>query len=159
MSRGELKVGLDANYLLANPVPLSFFNPEGCLHAELSAFNLSQGPTHLGTATLFGETSGQLLKDTLNDWAVRVNGCYLGRRWYVSTFQTQTLCAFINVFQDVNNAEFYAVFVIRPPAAADPQDFITRAPTFFAQEHLLAFPPLGDMTLELIGSGGGTRAL
>ena len=148
--RGDSAMSVDFDLLLANPDPLAFYQSDGCLQQALTAFLELHKPTHLVTATLFHESSALKLEDALNDWVIRVNRCYLGRRWYVPTFKTKTLQAFMYVVGGVHSDDHQAVLLIKPPQTADHQDFTVRAPLFFAMEFQQAFPPIGDMTAELI---------
>lgn len=141
---------LDKNSLLSNPTQFAIRTFDGCLKRKLTEFSQSQNPTHMVTATLFGESSTQILTFALNDWAIRINRCYLGRRWYCEQLKPKALHAFMEIGQDIRNGQLHAVLLVKPPATADLEDFITRAPSFFALENALTFPPLGNMNVEVL---------
>ena len=147
---GEVAMSVDFDLLLANPDPLAFYQSDSCLQQALTAFLELHQPTHLVTATLFHESSALKLEDALNDWVIRVNRCYLGRRWYVPTFKPKTMQAFMYVVGGLRSDDHHAALLVKVPTTADHQDFTVRAPLFFAMEFQQAFPPIGDMTAELI---------
>jgi hypothetical protein len=143
--------------LLANPVSFSAYDYDTALNEALIGFIAQYHPTHLATATLFHQDSMLTLEDALNDWAIRVNRCYLGRRWYAPPFKDKALKAFMYVVRGTRNDDFHAVMLVRPPLTADSADFGTRAPSFFALDFLSTFPPLGDMEIVEIRSVGNTN--
>jgi hypothetical protein len=143
-------MSLDENSLLSNPTQLAIRTFDGCLRRKLTEFIQSQNPTHMVTATLFGESSKQIMTFALNDWAIRINRCYLGRRWYSEQLKPKALRAYMDIGQDIRNGQLHAVLLVKPPATADLEDFITRAPSFFAHENALTFPPLGSMNVEML---------
>jgi hypothetical protein len=140
--------------LLANPVSFSAYDYDTVLHEALSEFIGENHPTHIATATLFHQDSMLTLEDAINDWTIRVNRCYLGRRWHTPPTKEKALKAFIYVVRGIRNDDFYAALLVRPPLTADPIDFGTRAPTFFALDFLQNFPPLGDMKIADINCNG-----
>jgi hypothetical protein len=140
--------------LLANPVSFSAYDHDTVLHEALFDFIERYQPTHLATATLFHQDSRLTLEDALNDWAIRVNRCYLGRRWYRPRSKDKALKAFMYVVRGTRNDDFNAALLVRPPLTADPIDFGTRAPSFFALDFLSTFPPLGDMKIADINCDG-----
>jgi hypothetical protein len=140
--------------LLANPVSFSAYDLDIALHEALVDFIELYHPTHMATATLFHQDSMLTLEDAINDWAVRVNRCYLGRRWHTPPFKDKALKAFMYVVRGTRNDDFHAVMLVRPPLTADPADFGTRAPKFFALDFLPTFPPLGDMKIADINCDG-----
>jgi hypothetical protein len=142
--------------LLANPVSFSAYDYDTVLHEALTEFIAQYHPTHLATATLFHQDSMLTLEDALNEWAIRVNRCYLGRRWHTSPSKDKALKAFMYVVRGTLNDDFHAALLVRPPTTADPADFATRAPTFFALDFLSTFPPLGDMKINDINYDGST---
>jgi hypothetical protein len=135
--------------LLANPVSFSSYDHDTALHEAMVDFIERYRPTHLVTATLFHQDSKLTLEDAINDWAIRINRCYLGRRWHTSPTKYKALKAFIYIVRGTRNDDFHAALLVRPPMTADPADFATRAPSFFALDFLSTFPPLGDM--EMVG--------
>jgi hypothetical protein len=143
-------MSLDVNSLLSSPTQIAIQTFEGCLKTEILEFIQSQHPAHIVTATLFGESSKQVLIHALNDWAIRINRCYLGRSWHSRSLQPKTLKAFVAIVRDARNNQFQALLLVKPPETADPHDFITRAASFFALESPLTFPPLGNMEVEMI---------
>jgi hypothetical protein len=142
--------------LLANPVSFSAYDCDTVLHEALVDFIRQYHPTHLATATLFHQDSMLTLEDGLNDWAIRVNRCYLGRRWHTSPLKDKALNAFMYIVRGTRNDDLHAALLVRPPLTADPSDFATRAPTFFALDFLSTFPPLGDMKIADINCDGST---
>jgi hypothetical protein len=141
---------LDVNSLLSSPTELAIRTFDGCLKQQLTEFIQYQNPTHIVTAKLFGESSKEVLSYALNDWAIRINRCYLGRSWHSRSLQAKALKAFMVSVQDIPNGQFHAVLLVKPPETADPHDFVARAPSFFALESPVTFPPFGNMELELI---------
>jgi hypothetical protein len=142
--------------LLANPVSFSAYDYDTVLHEVLIGFIERYHPTHLATATLFHQDSMLTLEDALNDWAIRVNRCYLGRRWHTPPTKEKALKAFMYIVRGTRNDDFHAALLVRPPTTADRADFATRAPTFFALDFLQNFPPLGDMKIADINCNGST---
>jgi hypothetical protein len=140
--------------LLANPVAFSAYDYDTALHEALVDFIERYHPTHLATATLFHQDSRLTLEDALNDWVIRVNRCYLGRRWHTSPTKDKALKAFMYIVRSTRNDDFHAALLVRPPTTADPADFVTRAPSFFALDFLSNFPPLGDMKIADIDYDG-----
>jgi hypothetical protein len=138
--------------LLSNPLSFSVYHHDTALHEALIVFIERYSPTHLVTATLFHQDSMLTLEDALNDWAIRVNRCYLGRRWYTSPFNDKALKAFMYVVRGTRNDDLHAALLVRPPLTADLMDFVNRAPTFFALDFLSTFPPLGDLEIAEISS-------
>jgi hypothetical protein len=148
--RGDLAMSLDALGLLANPTPLSLYRFDICLQDQLISFIEQHRPTHLATATLFHEQSKLRLEDALNDWAIRVNRCYLGRRWYAPTLRGKAMKAFIYLVVGTRDHDYHAALLIKVPETADHLDFATRAPSFFAEDFRQSFPPEGDMATQYI---------
>jgi hypothetical protein len=142
--------------LLANPVSFSAYDLDTALHEALTEFIGRYHPTHMATATLFLQDSMLTLEDAINDWTIRVNRCYLGRRWHTPPTKEKALKAFMYIVRGTRNDDFHAALLVRPPMNADPSDFGTRAPTFFALDFLSTFPPLGDMEIVDIDYDGSS---
>jgi hypothetical protein len=142
--------------LLANPVSFSAYVHDNALHEAVIGFIEGYHPTHMATATLFHQDSMLTLEDAINDWAIRVNRCYLGRRWYTPQSKDKALKAFMYIVRGTRNHNCHAALLVRPPTTADPEDFGSRAPTFFALDFLQNFPPLGDMKIADIDYDGST---
>jgi hypothetical protein len=140
--------------LLANPLSFSTYHHDTALHEALIVFIEQYRPTHLATAILFHQDSRLTLEDALNDWAIRVNRCYLGRRWHTSPSKDKALQAFMYIVRGTRDDDFHAALLVRPPTTADPADFGSRAPSFFALDFLSTFPPLGDMKIAKVNGDG-----
>jgi hypothetical protein len=140
--------------LLTNPVAFSAYDHDTELREALVEFIIKYHPTHLATATLFHQASMLTLEDAINDWAIRVNRCYLGRRWHTPQSEDKALKAFMYIVRGTQNNDFHAAMLVRPPLTADTIDFGTRAPLFFALDFLSIFPPLGDMKIADIDCDG-----
>jgi hypothetical protein len=140
--------------LLANPVSFSAYDHDTALHEALIGFIERYHPTHLATATLFHQDSTLTLEDAINDWAIRINRCYLGRRWHTLPSKDKALKAFMYIVRGTRNDDFHAALLVRPPLTADPTDFGTRAPSFFALDFLSTFPPLDDMKIAKVNGDG-----
>ena len=149
-------VAADSDELLFQPKPVRLHEERNGLPSKLSAFITGNRPTHFVRVVLFEDTCQFSLQEVLNDWLIRVNRCYLGRRWYTPTLKSGAMIAFMQMAPFESLADPQAFLLVRPPIPADLGDFMVRAPMFFLGPMEDAFSALGHMTLESIGALGMT---
>jgi hypothetical protein len=138
-----------ADYLFA-PTPLIVPKADTGMDRDLKDFIERHGPTHFVRAHLLSNEDQSLLQLALNDWVIRVNRCYLGRRWHTSNLEAKVMRVFACLASGKDSDSIHAVMLVRPPATADLDAFPSRASQYFANEHLNRFPPLGDMEIDSV---------